>query len=226
MQISTETTNTFLGKYYFYLAISVVVGVFAIGGVFLLWPQYQSLQTSGVLEYKSAVTTLESRQQYLQNLKLMEANYRELDKHLLRSMNNVLPEHQDSVLLFEEIETLLTEADLRVESMNIAASASAQATTADVPQAADDTQLLESENLDAETNTSSEQPKLANNIERITVTVNVTNENNSYVNFKEFLVSLEQYNHLIELESMSFSPDTSGTTLVFTTYQQTQDSNE
>lgn len=203
-----------------------MIGVFVLGTVFLLWPQYQSLQTSGVLEYKSAVTTLESRQQYLQNLKLMETNYRELDKRLLRSMNNVLPEHQDSVLLFEEIETLLTEANLQVQSMNIAASASVQATTADVPQAADNTQLLESENLDGETNTVTAQPKLANNIERMTVTVNVTSKNNSYANFKEFLVSLEQYNHLIELESMSFSPATNGTTLVFTTYQQTQDSNE
>lgn len=203
-----------------------MIGVFAIGGVFLLWPQYQSLQTSGVLEYKSAVTTLESRQQYLQNLKLMETNYRNLDKRLVRSMNNVLPEHQDSVLLFEEIESLLAEADLQVQSMNIAASASAQATTADVPQVADNTQLLESENLDAETDVVSPQSKLANTIERMTVTVNVTSKNNSYASFKEFLVSLERYNHLIELESMSFSPATSGTTLVFTTYQQTQDSNE
>lgn len=226
MQISTETTNTFLGKYYLYLAISVVIGIFAIGGVFLLWPQYQSLQTSGVLEYKSAVTTLESRQQYLQNLKLMEANYRKLDKRLVRSMNNVLPEHQDGVLLFEEIESLLAQADLQVQSMNIAASASVQATTTGVPQAADNTQLLESENLDAEINTASTQATLTDNIERMTVTVNVTSQNNSYANFKEFLVSLEQYNHLIELESMSFSPATSGTTLVFTTYQQTQDSNE
>ncbi len=226
MQITTETTNSFLTKYYLYLAIAIVIGICALGGVFLLWPQYQNLQNSGVLEYKSAITTLQSRQEYLQNLKLMEENYKQLDKRLVRTMNTVLPEYQDSVLLFEEIELLLTSADLQVQSMNIASGASAQSTVADVPQPADDTQLLEAENLDATTDTEKTQASLAKNIEQITVTVNITSKNNNYNNFKQFLVSLEQYNHLIELESMSFTPATDGTTLVFTTYQQTQDTNE
>lgn len=226
MQITTETTNSFLGKYYFYLAISIVVAIFALGGVFLLWPQYQSLQNSGVLEYKSAVSTLESRQRYLQNLKSMESNYTELDKRLLRSMNNVLPTHQDSVILFEELELLLTEADLEVQSMNIAASASPEATSADIPQTVDDTQLLESESADTSENNPKAKPALAKNIERINVTVNIKSNSNTYASFKQFLTSLEQYNHLIELEAVSFSPDTQGTTMVFATYQQTPDDNE
>lgn len=226
MQITTETTNSFLGKYYFYLAISIVVAIFALGGVFLLWPQYQSLQNSGVLEYKSAVSTLESRQRYLQNVKSMEKNYAELDKRLLRSMNTVLPSDQESVILFEELELLLADANLDVQSMNIAASASTEATNADIPKTEDDTQLLEDENMDAAENITKTQPALAKNIERINVTVNIKSNSNTYASFKQFLTSLEQYNHLIELEAVSFSPNTQGTTLVFATYQQMQDDNE
>lgn len=217
MQLNNETTKTFLAKYYRYLVI--VIGLLIIGGgsFFLLWPQYQSLQQSGVLEYEAAVNTLESRQQYLSSLQVMENNYQVLDQRLIRSIDTVLPANQKSVILFEELELLLEGSGLIVQSMNIAPVADPTATQitnniGDPVAAIDDPSVVADPSEIA-------KASLSSDIQKLSLTVNVTTGGSGYMHFKEFLQQLESYEHLLELESISFSPSTAGSTFVFNTYQ-------
>lgn len=219
MQLTTETTNSFLGKYYWYIALAVVVSVFGFGGFFLLWPQYQSLQNSGVLEYQSAVNTLKTRQQYLFDLQTMTEHYNELDQRLVRSIDLVLPEYRDTEIVFEELELLFANSGVKIQSMNIASSAETAA--AEIEAASSEEEPVLTEVAETTTEISADPVAALKNIEKINVTVNLASQQSSYEQFKTFLTTLEQHDHLIELESMAFSPTTEGMTLVFSTYQQT-----
>ncbi len=215
MTTPTNTVNSFLDKYYTYIAILIVIGIITLGVLVVLWPQYKVLQQSGVLEYQTAVDTLEDRQQYLNDLKTMEANYEVLDKRLLTQFQKILPDYSDASVMFAEFESMLNEAGLEVLSINIAEIASEE------NRSEEDLALTgvrqESETLGTGTTA---------DVSEYQVTVNAVAKTNSYQSFKTILYRVENYNHLLDLNSIAFSAESQNMTLIFRTYQKKSNSNE
>ncbi len=206
MQLTTEKTRSFLDQYYVHIAITMVV-VIIIGGFFvLLWPQYQSLQQSGVLEYQEAVNTLETRQKYLGQLEAMEKNFTNTDTRVLRTIEKVLPSYRPSVATFQEIELFLEQEGFVVTAINVATKADTPSTPADV-YAVD---------------VADKEPasEFGDEVQALSITVGIESASFTYAGFKNFLTTLEEYEHLLELSSISFGTETNGANLVFTTYQQ------
>lgn len=200
-----ERINILLDRYFKVVALGLVVLVSLLGIQFLLLPQYNILQQSGVLQYQQVKTTLANRQAYVEQLKTMDQNYQQLDQRMLRTVDNILPSDFSDVDLFTELSQLFQQTNLSVQSINIASTSGSGAATA----AATTT-----------TKTATPAATVSSTYDILQVTVNVSaGTTATYGDFKNLLVKLENYPHLINIDSMTYAPGKTAYTLIFTTYR-------
>jgi hypothetical protein len=218
MNKRTEAITAILTRYYYYWATAVFV---VIGFVFWQWlflPQYNALQTSGVLQHTQLLATIAQREQYLRDLETMQNNFLGLDHRLLRDLPIVLPADYATTTVFSEIEQLFSDTNLSVSSINVS--------TLGITVAPSDEPIDELTPLEDTT------PAGLNDIyEAVSITINVAanrpagtpadeDVSLSYADFKAVLRRIEQHRHLFNLEQIVYSPTTSSLTLILKTYQQ------
>ncbi|MDP3970355.1 MAG: hypothetical protein Q8P90_01510 [bacterium] len=199
MKLNSEKLNSFLEKYNKLLILVIVVLIGSVGIFALLVPQFYSLSTSGVLEYKETEEKVVKRQQYLVDLQMMKRNFEELDFRIFRLIDTILPPQQESARLFEELELFFADTNIEIKSINIAAVNEPVATEA--------------------TNRDTAKPYNSDDIIQLSLTVNVDATAASYEDFKDVLIKIEEYDHLLELESLVYAPENSAYTFTFITYQ-------
>lgn len=198
--------KTWLDDNFRVLALLVVLIVSLVGVQFLLLPQYATLQESGVLQYDQVASTLADRELYLQKLTTMEANYTKLDQRLLQTVDTILPANFSNADLFNEFSQLFAQTNLSIQSINIA-NASGQAVTANAATSAATDGIATPTTLNT-----------AYDIIQVTVNVSAASAP-SYTDFKKILGKFEDYPHLMNMNSLSYAPDTDAFTLIFTTYR-------
>ena len=200
--LSEEQINRFLNQYYRYLAWCLVVLVLLIGIFTLLLPQYHRLKDTGVFESKEAENILAERENYLGELRNMRQTYDDLEIRAWRNLDNILPRESDIYLLFAQMETLARDNGLVLVSINIndgSAAASQQTPNSKVEKP-------------AVVNNS-----VADNIRTINLSLNLEGIN-SYENFKLFLDNLENNARILDIKSLSYSPEKSTYTVTLATY--------
>ena len=207
----TESSERFIDRHYRLIAWLVVIGLLLLGGVSLLWPQYQRLQSSGVLQHSAAQERLSLNQGYLADLQTMEMNYEDLDTRSLRLLDTIVPVQQPGTRLYEEFELVFANSDLELQTITIS-----------VPELTTDEELAEL----AEGNTidmvETDQSTIATGLDDIviaTITLNVTAEDGSYEEFKRVLQFIEQYEHVLDLDTVTYGSSAGAYTFVLTTYQ-------
>ena len=183
--------NKFLNEYYKYLAIATSALVIIISFFLLLFPQYQKIKNEGLLEHQEAILALEDRQQYLENVKQMKVKYEVLNYRAWQSLDIILPQKDDIYLLFAQMESFAKENNLILSSININDSSATAQPVADTTA-----------------------PK---EIQEVSVVVNVSGIE-SYEDFKTFLDRLERNIRILDIDSISYSPDATAYTLTMTTY--------
>lgn len=198
MNNRSEQLNKFLERYYGYILVGVLGLVLVLMLNFFIWPQYQTMQSAGILQYRNSTDTVAQRRSYLQQLQQMEIEYKELDQRVFRAIDIALPTEYSKGPAFAEIEHLLDGTSFKVENVNIVADP--------VIIAADTTTAV------------------SNVYEPVTVSLNISasGEAVNYEEFKTLLRRVEQNPHLMNLESMIYTPDTSAYTFVLKTYQRKQ----
>lgn len=185
--------NLWIERNYGYVALVVVGAIILLMTTWFLWPQYQRMQSAGILQYYNMTQVLEQRRQYVTDLEAMASNYQQLDQRVIRAIDVALPEHYSDGPVYAEVEQLVEGTKYTVQSVNVSA-----ATTDTTEPAAYDIVTL-SLNLSA-------------------VDASVT-----YQDFKDLLDHIERYPHLMNLESLTYNTSNSGYSLVLKTYQRKAD---
>lgn len=207
MNDNSEKIKAILNKYFLAIQISVVVVLLGVGTYVLLLPEYGRLRESGVLEHQAALDALHNRQQYLTELTVMEEDFKKVDARIFDWMATVLPAEQPTNRLFEELELVANDSGFTIQSIALTEDVSAGSTS-----------VLEDENIMDDTS-SEPVSELGRDIKIVHVTLNLASSTASYDSFKRMLALIERYDHLIDLESISYSSDTQAFTLLLRTYQ-------
>lgn len=210
-----QPTESFVEQHYPVLAVVVAITLVILAGLFVLWPQYQRLQTSGVLQHDAATERLAQERDYLNNLKIMETNFNQLDAKSLRLMDTIVPEQQSVARLFEEMELAFSANGFSLQSINLIDTTDSQLDSLVVENNTVDVAAAQTESVSGAGSAVSRP----SDVQIINVTINVTTENVGYDNFKSMLTYLEQYERVIDLDTLSYSGAESSYTFVFNMYQ-------
>lgn len=192
MNSSTNTITQFLDKYYRAFSMIIAALMIVLGWWLLLWPQYQALTDSGVLQYQTALVTLGEHQHYLADLQTMAERYQTIDRRVFYAVNTLVPPHRDQELLFADLENVFANTAFTITSMNVASQSTTDKTTVSA---------------------------LPDTIALVTVSVNVATTDPSYSNFKELLKRIQQSAQLLNLQSLNYAPGSSSYTFIFTSYE-------
>lgn len=204
MTMFNKLNTSFIDKYFIALTISTILIIGGIGTLVLLWPQYKSIQVTTNNNYTSTENAVAQRQQYLNDLQIMQNNYENLDQRMLRDVDTILPPDQDTSALFQEMQLLFNTTNFKVTSINVAE----QAPDKKVDKTAKTTEMVP-------------QDTLPPDVKTLQISVSITTPYLSYNQFKEFLSYIERYDHLLNLKAINYSPNSTDLTLLFTTYQYT-----
>ncbi len=203
MNSRSEQFNKFLEHYYSYI-LAIVLGVVFLAMLnFFIWPQYQTMQSAGILQYRTSADVVAQRRNYLTQLQTMKTEYESLDKRIVRSIDLALPTEYSEGPVYAEIEHLLDGTKFTIDTVNIVTNSS----TATLDAAGATTEVV--------TNDVYEEVLLSLNVVAI-------DSSTSYADFKTLLQHIEQNPHLMNLDSVIYTPDNSSYTLVLKTYQRKQ----
>lgn len=179
------------------LGFFVVVGLVAWLGIY---PYY--LSTISHTQSSIAATTLENKQNQLQQLQTLISNYHQLSDQDLKNLETSLPSKQAVDSLLAQLDGLLHDSGFVLVTMNV----SPESVAALAPVTANPN--LESK---GETNVWSSHLKGLN----ITIT---TEGPTGYASFKRLLGNLENHIRLFDLSAVNFTPEATSYTLSFKTY--------
>lgn len=190
--------NAWLARNYGYVALGVVGVIIILMANVFIWPQYQRMQSAGTLQYRDITTVIEQRQAYIQDLETMQQEYEQLDQRIVRAIDVALPIGYSDGPVFAEIEQLFQGSGFTVQSVNVASTSGADSSV--------DSVALKTPTL----------------YDMVSISVNLTSADAvTYEDFKQLLQQIEQYPHVMNLESLTYAPNTSSYTFVLKTYQRT-----
>ncbi|EKD78773.1 MAG: hypothetical protein ACD_41C00270G0003 [uncultured bacterium] len=183
--------NLWLERSYAFVALGVVGAITVVVANWFIWPQYQRMQSAGILQYRDITHVLEQRRAYIADLAVMQQEYEALDHRITRAVDLALPGDYVAGPVYIEVEQLLQGTDYTVQSVNVA--------------------------VDAVSSTST--TSAVYDIVTLSVNISAADAEVSYNDFKTLLSRIERYPHLLNLETLTYTPGTNAYTFVLKTYQ-------
>ena len=184
-----EQFNIWLEHAYGYVALGVFGVVAMVMTNFFIWPQYERMQSAGTLQYRNMTTVLEQRRTYIQDLATMQQEYAELDQRIIRAIDVTLPQDYSNAPVYAEVEQLLQGTSYTIQSVNVAVA--------------------------GETDTDNPIYEIVT----LSLNISAASESVSYDDYKALLSRIEQYPHLLKLESLTYNSGSAAYTFVLKTYQ-------
>jgi Tfp pilus assembly protein PilO len=194
-KIWTKKLNKFLNDYFSWVIIGATAAVCILGFFFLLLPEY--VQTT---KYITAINQREKLDYQEKNSELTKIKdlldiYAGIDQKYLSKMSSVAPIKKNKEELFSEINYLVSKNQLFLVAVSLSDEGTYQ--TGLLPE------------IPAEVQT-------AAGIEAVTINLSV--RGTDYEAFKNFLASLENNLHLMDVQSVVFDPVGKSTGLTLSTY--------
>lgn len=186
-------------QYFSYWAWLVVVAILALGGIGVIYPTWQYIQSTGAFGYLQLVETQKARETELSQLKVMHQQLLSLNQSQLLYLEDTLPDSITPVQLMEQVANSFSGQGYTVQSIDVVdAKAKVTGTTAPVA------------------NTAATQTIIPG-VKELQLTVNITGDA-SYQGLKDFLEVISSSNPILELYSVSFSAERKSFSIVLTTY--------
>jgi hypothetical protein len=174
------------------VSIGVAVVVLVVGGLWLLYPKYDSIRTKGLLTYDSKKLQLQRRTEYLNKAKSMVEAYQSIDAEKIAMADLILPGDNQIPELFVMLDQLGRDMGFQVSRIAF----SEQGTSAKPGQAAPNGQVL-----------------------RLGITMGLDlGDGISYGKFKEILSTVEQNIRIMDLNSVSYDASQKTMTLNLIAY--------
>ena len=121
--------NLWLERSYAFVALGVVGDITVVVANWFIWPQYQRMQSAGILQYRDITHVLEQRRAYIADLAVMQQEYEALDHRITRAVDLALPGDYVAGPVYIEVEQLLQGTDYTVQSVNVAVDAVSSTST-------------------------------------------------------------------------------------------------
>lgn len=198
-------------QYFRYVVILVIIIVVALGYFFVLGPKYTILKEMGILNYGAKVQELDSKKQDLEKLRELKETYSQLNKAQIENLELILPSQEDIPSLFSQFESLALANGLVLNNISITKAEAAPAETEKEGQLG----LGGEETTPAETTQG-------------VLTLNVAlsfQVGGGYDNLKNFLDILENNMRIVDLTSLSYTPETEAYSINLKTYYLASSSN-
>src|SRR3989338_8075480 len=107
--------NLWLERSYAFVALGVVGAITVVVANWFIWPQYQRMQSAGILQYRDITHVLEQRRAYIADLAVMQQEYEALDHRITRAVDLALPGDYVAGPVYIEVEQLLQGTDYAVQ---------------------------------------------------------------------------------------------------------------
>jgi hypothetical protein len=180
------------------VSFGIAIVVLVVGGLWVLYPKYDSIRSNGILSYDSKKLALQNRNEHLSQINNMLKLYHELDKNDVDTANLVLPGESQIPELFVMMDQLGRDMDLRVS--RIAFSGQGQTVATASPGIAT-------------------TPATGGQLKRLGITLGLDyGDGISYGRFKEILSTLEQNIRIMDLNNVSYDASQQAITLNLNTY--------
>lgn len=180
-----------------------------LGWMFLLQGEYQRIVDSGILEYNNRVAQREDRKQNLEQLEQLSAEFSALEQERLDQLHAVLPVGVDTVALVDQMQDFADVANVSILSIDVVVSGSSDASTSATRASGTKTNSATSSTASALS---------ASNVRTAIISMNVSTPSSSYDDLKQFLTALESFVPLLNLQNLTYAPDTTSFALQLETY--------
>lgn len=180
-----SVTNNFkatMNEYFGLVSFSAVFIIVIAGWLGLLVPKYQALQETTAQEYAKSNDVLQKKQNYLEELKDLEAIYESLNHSALVKLESALP-HEDGIpSLFTQLENIVSNQSLEIINLD-ASEASAVSQIGSAPAASKD-----------------------QTIQHVNFTLQVKGIK-TYQDLRTFLTAIEQSMRIIDIQALQYQPE-------------------
>lgn len=217
LKFDKVTLNEYLNKYYALLAVVLVLIILAVGGILLIYPQYQDLVQVREEQLSTSEYDLVQKTQYLRDLREMDENFQAQNLENYRNLDKIMFSQSDFPLLFARMENIVESAGMKIVSISYVPQgeeAESPVGRAEPPEE----QGQQGDILGQDTLGSAPENDLPDGISRLSVTMTVQASEKKWEAFKGFINTLQYNIQLIEMESLSYSPGLETYSLAFNMY--------
>lgn len=183
-------------NYFAYWAWLVVATILLLGGVAVIYPTWQYIQSTGAFRYLQLSETQKAKEAELNQLKIMHDQLLALNQSQLLYLEDTLPDAITPVQLMEQVANSFSSQGYTVQSIDVV-DAKTKATTS--------------------TGTAATTTKVIPGVRELQLTVNITGDA-SYQGLKDFLQVISSSNPILELYAVSYSTERKSFSIVLTTY--------
>jgi Tfp pilus assembly protein PilO len=195
-KILIKKLNKFFSDYFKWLIVLVVAVIFTSGYFFLLAPKYrQTAKYVSVIGRQEALD-LEAKKSELAKIKELAEAFKKIDKKYIEKINAIAPVKKNKEELFSEINYLVSQSGLFLQSVSLAEGGDYR-----------DLGLVNPGAGDAAT---------SKKIEMVGISLMVRGAD--YKAFKNFLANLENNLRIMDVANISFDPSGQAVTLTVNTY--------
>lgn len=194
-----KPVGDFISRFYlvFVLAEAALI---VVGGWFLLInPQLIQVQEASLIGYGDTVIELEDRQNQLVQLKQMEQQYQGLNLEQLTQLEAYLPVGLDPTTLILTMDGFAEAADVEIISIDVVKPEQ------EAEEAGSATEATSSSFRDS-------------SIRTAVITMSVQTQEGSYAELKQFLDVMENFVPVLNLQNLSYAPETVSYALQLQTY--------
>lgn len=194
-KIWTKKINKFLSDYFNWVVALMVAAIFIFGFFFLLVPKYnQTVKYVDIFSQKGEAD-VQAENSELAEIKSLLRAYAGVDPARLSQISAIAPVKKNKEELFSEINYLVSRSQLSLQSVSLS-EISDYSDLGLVPPSPADSALI-------------------SNLQEVSINLSVNGAD--YEVFKNFLASLENNLHLMDVVNLSFSPG-SAVSLTINTY--------
>jgi hypothetical protein len=195
--------NIFLTRYFKVIVLILTIMILIVGYSFLIKPKYKQIiqEVKSVSEEKSPKYL--NRKKYLNQLKELKAEYQKISLSDINKIKAILPSEKGHEELLAQLEDIILKNGLLLTSLQIEEVAEAK-----------DKEVSRREGEKAED--SSSEDKLLKEINKLKIRMEIIGTD--YVGFKNLLNVIENNLRLMDIVSLSFSPDNNTTSLELYVY--------
>lgn len=199
-----KAQRTVWEKYVFLFAALEIVVIGAIAWFAVLQNEYFQLRNFSDTQKVSLIENLTQKQEQVANLQVLEEHVDSLNRERLSPAEYILPTGFDTTEMMIHIERFARDANIHIASMDIVRSDDDESSSSSPSQ-----------NTDVE----GALPRFSDKrIQTATMTLNISLEESSYEDMKDFLQDLEEFTPLLNVYTMQYSNGESDFAMQLHTY--------
>lgn len=129
MKFSLHTAVRYVEKHIQAFGIGLAIAILVIGGVALVLPRVQQVQSLGGLDYTQKKRQYDAQLVYLDELRALRSEVNAVSPDDIARLDAVVPRKKDIPGIFRQMQSFATEANMSLQSVSVSDGGGATATT-------------------------------------------------------------------------------------------------